>query len=654
MTDDRTPPTASSLAEANRVPLLRRLCWRRLLVLLLLLVIGIAAVCWAATFFSTRSPTPSAGTTSDPRLRYQGPFHNIHPDVAYVGDRACASCHSAISRSYSRHPMGRSLTSIADANESNRYDVAYHNPFTALGETFRIERRGQRVWHTQTRHDAGDRPVYTFETEVAYALGSGTRGRSYLSNRSGYLFQTAISWYAQKAIWDLSPGFNRASLSGRPLSGECLFCHANRARFHEDSLNRYEASPFEGLAIGCERCHGPGERHVRSSDPLDIVTPGPQRLDAVFCDAVCAQCHLEGVQRVVRRERGLYDFRPGLRLQDFWRIFVRPSSLQAKHRAVTQVEQMRLSRCYPGRPGTGQMLCVSCHDPHVAIGPDQRVAHYRERCLACHQDRGCSLPRAVRLQRQADDSCIACHMPRFGTTDIIHTAATDHRIPRWPSRADGKLPPHAEEEEELALEPFHSYAAEEEAEVGRDLGLALVRMMQTNEASPERYSARAESLLSDAVGRHAEDVPAWEALGVARLMRHRRSEALAALENALRRDPERENTLIAAATLTWNMQQKEESLAYWRRAIDVNPWLPAYRRSLTQVLLSLGEWEEARAQCRAWMRLEPMNAEAHQVWIELLLREGKKKEAREEFARLEAWKPPNLDSLRDWFNRRMR
>jgi hypothetical protein len=467
MTEDRDQAAIPHAARPLHRP--RR---RFAVVAVLSLAAAIAAVCLAAPFLTRRSPPPPRDAPSDPRLLYEGPYRNIHPHVAYVGDKACASCHADISRSYRRHPMGRSLTPIADAEEAQWYDAAHHNPFPALGEIFQVERRGRRVWHTESRRDANDRLLYTFETEVLYAIGSGTRGRSYLADRDGYLFQTAISWYAQKGIWDLSPGFQPGLLTGRPVPGECLFCHANRTRFQEGSLNHYDTPVFDGHAIGCERCHGPGAKHVASTDPLDIVCPNTERLTPDLCEAVCEQCHLEGAHRVVRRQRGLYDFRPGLPLQDFWRVFVQSREEGEREQAVTHVEQMHASRCYQGGSGAGRMLCTSCHDPHVAVAAEERAVYYRRRCLACHRDKGCSLPRRVRLDRQADDSCIACHMPRSPTADIVHTAATDHRIPRRP-------PPAAKEERQPAgvdrpLRPFHPYRPEDEAEVRRDLGLALV------------------------------------------------------------------------------------------------------------------------------------------------------------------------------------
>jgi Flp pilus assembly protein TadD len=547
--------------------------------------------------------------------------------------------------------MGRSLALSEQAVPIEQYGAAQHNPFQALGTLFEVERRGRQIWHKETHLAADGRPVYSLESKADYVLGSGTRGRSYLSDRDGYLFQTPISWYTQKHRWDLSPGFSPGDFSGRPVPGTCLFCHTNRTRFREGSLNHYEAPPFAGHAIGCERCHGPGEKHVASSDPLDIATPGPKRMPPELCQAVCEQCHLEGAQRVLRRQRGLYDFRPGMPLQEFWRVFVRAPKPGRMDRAVSHVEQMRSSRCYQGGAGERPLLCTSCHDPHAAVAPEDRVAHYRSRCLVCHHDRGCSLPRPLRLARQAEDSCIACHMARFPAADIVHTAGTDHRIPRRPAPA-----PEKEDHslEEGPLTPFHRAGAEDAAEVRRDLGLALVEQMKYNEASPELVSAQAAAALEEAVRRDAEDVPVWEALGLTLLMRHQGPQALQALEKALACDPDRETALAAAATLAWNLGDVPKSLRYWRRVVALNPWLPSYRASLTQVLLRRQSWDEARAECRQWLRLDPASLAARQTWIELLLREGNEGAARAELARLEAANPSQRAHLRAWFDQRTR
>src|SRR5262249_20354223 len=203
------------------------------------------------------------------------------------------------------------------------------------------------LFHRMTRTDAAGREVAACEEEVAYAVGSGTRGYSYLSDRGGYLFFTPISWYAQAGKWDLSPGLeDRDHPTGRPVRPHCLFSPAHHADHVPHTATRSRAPVFRGHAIGCERCHGPGELHVgrqergAAADGADDTIVNPARLAPELREAVCEQCHLEGEARVVRRGRGVFDYRPGLPLHLFWSVFVKARELSDDHRAVSHVEQM--------------------------------------------------------------------------------------------------------------------------------------------------------------------------------------------------------------------------------------------------------------------------------------------------------------------------
>ena len=87
--------------------------------LLLLVFAGLVAAVWAV--WKPRAgtaPSPRPEASPDPRLLYEGPLQNVHPDVRYVGDSACAGCHAAKAESYARHPMGRSLAPVRDVVES--------------------------------------------------------------------------------------------------------------------------------------------------------------------------------------------------------------------------------------------------------------------------------------------------------------------------------------------------------------------------------------------------------------------------------------------------------------------------------------------------------------------------------------------------------
>jgi tetratricopeptide (TPR) repeat protein len=544
----------------------------------------------------------------------------------------------------------------------------YHNPFDALGSRFLVEREGSRVRHRRTRLDPDGRPAAELAWEVHYALGSGTHGYSYLTDRGGYLYETPISWYSQKEVWDLSPGFGMSQLTGRAIVPECLFCHANRAHHVTGSVNRYTGPVFDGYAIGCQRCHGPGELHVASraraepvTEPVDYTIVNPRWLEPSLRDAVCEQCHLQGESRVLHRGRELDDFRPGLPAELFWSEFVRLPEAGEVPKAVGHVEQMYESRCFQAGEGTRRLGCVSCHDPHKRVPPAQRVAYYRGRCLSCHQQQGCNLSASERLRRSPEDSCIDCHMPRYGSSDIPHTASTDHRILRGGARHEQSSPPpvprapRAAPGDSRSLVSFYrGRRGVDEAEAERDRAIALVNRALEGNVSAAAVLGKALAVLETVVERDADDLPAGEARGYALALRRRGAEALAAFQSVLAKAAERERALLGAAAAAEELRETEAAQGYWRRAIAVNPWAPGYHRNLALLLVKQEAWAEAEAVCQVWLRLDPMSTEARATRVRCLLAAGNKDEARKEFARIEALAPGNLHELRIRFEKKLK
>jgi hypothetical protein len=96
--------------------------------------------------------------------------------------------------------MGRPFAPVAQLADAERYDETVHNPFTQSSTHFEVQRKGEQVVHQARRLAADGRTLYEVQAEAVYAVGSGTRGRSYLVERDGCLYQSPISWFSQKQI----------------------------------------------------------------------------------------------------------------------------------------------------------------------------------------------------------------------------------------------------------------------------------------------------------------------------------------------------------------------------------------------------------------------------------------------------------------------
>jgi hypothetical protein len=604
---------------------------------------------------SPRDEPPARSPATDPRLTYDGPFLNVRPDVRYVGDENCVGCHDDVIETYRNHPMARTLAPIAAVAAAFPDDKAHHNPFESQGARYTIERTGNRVMHRCARVDAAGRPVCEQTYDVRYAVGSAKHGVSYVTDLDGHLVQTPISWFTQKQRWDVSPGFEKVESWYRPVHGNCLFCHANRAELHEGSINRYDPSGFDGRGIGCERCHGPAELHLRRLERhekvqggIDYTIVNPKHLDHARREAVCQQCHLEGEARVARRGLRFQDYRPGLPLESVMNVFVNVTGEGADQKAVNHVEQMYLSTCFR-RGSEGRKLgCISCHDPHRAVGREERATWYRGRCLTCHQPESCTAPAADR--RAKADSCIACHMPPYGSSDIAHTASTDHRILRRP-------PPPEEPGEhvdvpnrfwpDLPLVPFRREGLDpRDPELRRDLAVGLMWLASQIPTDSGRYADRMLQYLEPALVRDPQDRDALLAKANALRFTGRPAPALATLETLLEQAPEHEIALGAAAVLAQQLKMTDKALGYARRCVDVNPSNPDFRAGLTGVLASQGKWAEAAVEAEAWLRCDPCSVRARWQHVRCLQQLGKKAEARDEFRTIEDMRPPELKDLR--------
>jgi len=627
--------------------------WRRVG---LLAVAALAAV--LAYFYWSRRPIAEIDIgddpVEDPRLAYTGPFRNVHPDVKYVGDQACTGCHKEICQSFHQHAMGRSVVPIESLAGKQHYDPVHHNPFTAVGREFRVEHQGGQVVHEEIFRDVQGREVVTTRVPVQYVIGSGSDAYSYLFVRDGRVFQSPITWFSQKQRWDLSPGYDgREDQFTRTATPECLFCHTNRVEHVPGTVNRYREPLFPlGQAIGCERCHGPGELHVRErkgnqdvNGRVDHSIVNPAHLELPLREAVCQQCHLEGDRRVTRRGRDPFDFRPGLPLYPFYSVFIPRPEFEGNGHFVGHFEQMHASRCYS--QSKGKLDCVTCHDPHTptsAIPP----GWYRNTCVNCHQDKRCSLPLLERQKSQ--DNCITCHMPREQTAEVRHTATTNHAIPKRPVKK--ALTPRPFKPGEIPLVYFFAdQVSDKDPDVQRDLGLALWEVVQYPVPARQQLAALAVPYLEASLRRAPNDAPAREALAFLHNLLGRPQAALEQVELVLARSSRRETALAAAAEYAETLGDSDKALLYARKVCEVNPYIVTWRERLAQVLLARKDFDACIAECRAVLSFNPGTARIRALLAAALVRSGQIAAGEAEFETAIKLNPYNKKELRIWFDR---
>ncbi|MEZ5398447.1 MAG: multiheme c-type cytochrome [Bryobacteraceae bacterium] len=489
--------------------------------------------------------------------------------LAFAASPGCASCHPAEAAGFAGTGMGRSL-GRPDPREYPTRSFP-HGESTRL----RVRRRGAELIHGV---EQGRRVV---EAPVQYFVGSGKQGRSYLTLLDGFLYQSPISYYAKTREWRLSPGYEddaRPDFS-RPVTAECLFCHAGEASPVAGTQNRYQTPSFVEESIGCGRCHGDPAAHVAKPARGNIVNPG--RLDAARRDSVCEQCHLSGEARIPNPGKSVWDYRPGAALESTFTVYVAGAG---KPKVVSHAEQLATSRC--AAESGGKMWCGACHDPHR--WPANAAAWYRERCLTCHAGT------LAATHQEPDADCAGCHMPARGPSDVPHTAFTDHRILARPATAaPGQR-----------VERLRAWRLPEAGLAARNLGLAYVSAGESNQSAFQLNEGF--RLLAELDGGLANDADVQTALGLILLRKNLPGEAAKSLERAVRlrpRDALRRMNLAAALAASGGAEAAVEEL---ESAIARDPALEEAWALLERIHKESGAAEKARAVRERWRRESPL------------------------------------------------
>jgi len=297
------------------------------------------------------------------------PSSSTENDVekSFVGSQECIACHTEIYEDFIETGMGKSISPLSAPSiiaETDNIKPIYDEGSNLFYEPVLIN---QKLGMTEFRLNGnGDR---IFErTEMAdLAIGSGNATRSYLQYDNGLITEMPLTWYVDRQIWDMSPGYSQNNFRfDRPIDLNCLSCHSGPVERTDFTSHHFSKSPE---AISCEKCHGQASQHVENKllglgeqDSNDIVNPAD--LDRERQLAVCQQCHLTGVM-VYKEGESHSTFQPGQLVSDTRAVFASADQIENPERfgISSHAERLQKSDCFVNSP----MTCTTCHDPHKSV-----------------------------------------------------------------------------------------------------------------------------------------------------------------------------------------------------------------------------------------------------------------------------------------------
>ena len=330
----------------------------------------------------------------------------------YAGDDKCLSCHEK-QRTFentAHHLSSRE----ASANSIAGSFAPGKNILKTLDAdlSYRLEARPDGFFQIGLLGTPPD--AVSVSERFDLVIGSGRKGQTYLYWKNDLLFQLPVSYWTEVGSWVNSPGYGDRSLDfSRPVVPRCLECHASffEPASDAETVNRYRRTGYT-LGISCERCHGPGQKHVElnapgSPKPVGQAIVNPAKLPRDRQLGLCSLCH--GGIGVAKAPA--FSFTAGNALEDFLKLEL-PKENEKLDVHGNQVALLERSKCFK----SSAMTCSTCHDTHVR---QREVTNFSEKCLSCHKVESCGL--FPKQGRAIVGKCVDCHMPNQTTNVIFST-----------------------------------------------------------------------------------------------------------------------------------------------------------------------------------------------------------------------------------------
>lgn len=342
----------------------------------------------------------------------------------YIGSSGCRDCHRT---HYDQWQLSDHARAMGEASG-------------ALGSFDGAEVRSHGRVTRMSKKDG--RPHVTFldgsgaadDHEVRYTFGHAPLQQYLIPLDDGRLQVLQVAWDTGGKRWfpmhgdkDVAPD---SPLHWRSLHANwnvmCASCHStNLRKGYDPDKDRYDTRWSE-INVGCEACHGPGERHVRwANQPVHEGDPGltPMRRkeDKKIDDlSLCGPCHSRRQAITAQEVLG----------EDYLDHFVPELLREGEYFPDGQIldEVFVFGSFLQSRMHRKGVVCTNCHDAHTG----KLLAEGNKLCVRCHAPERFDTPKHHfhSAEGSAGARCVACHMPQ--RTYMVVDPRRDHglRVPR--------------------------------------------------------------------------------------------------------------------------------------------------------------------------------------------------------------------------------
>ena len=333
-------------------------------------LLGGAVVAVTGAFFSacqTSPPPPTAGAGG------------------YVGSVACKDCHDRVYGTWQQTLHARAVEDVSK------------NPHAIQGD-----------WTLPFEH----RKFEKKDVKITHGVQWKQR---YINDK----------WQVYPAQWDFETnkwsGYNVDRGGTADWRKSCASCHV--VGFEPASMS------WKELGVGCESCHGPGERHVNAKPGEragTIINPASLPFD--YAASVCGQCHTRG-----KTPDGKWDHPVDFKVGDYLNtshFVVADKKNEAAWWPDGSVKQHRQQ--YPewkeSRHAKAGVTCISCHAVHEAPTKFGTRLAPNNLCVSCHSNVSTDsvVGHAPIAGAPQHSDCVGCHMARTGRSaergdERVHT-----------------------------------------------------------------------------------------------------------------------------------------------------------------------------------------------------------------------------------------